>query len=68
MQSVQQKQFVVNRDLASAHHAALSRGADELMAIAEFQLRGNPQALVRARGAYKTCCIEIARAIEEQRP
>ena len=44
--------------------AALKRGADELMNLAEYALRDRPSALKRVRRAYKGFCLTAYRAIK----
>jgi|HubBroStandDraft_6_1064221.scaffolds.fasta_scaffold944222_2 hypothetical protein len=45
--------------------AALKRGCDDLMAIAEYALQDRPWALSNAREAYTVLCARLYRAIEE---
>ena len=44
--------------------AALKRGADELMNLAEHALLHRPRALEWARRAYRKLCLLLYRAIE----
>lgn len=44
--------------------AALKRGADELMNLAEHVLIADSRALMRVRAAYKTFCLGAYGAIE----
>jgi len=45
--------------------AALKRGCDDLMALAEYALQDRPWALSNAREAYTLLCARLYRAIEE---
>ena len=49
--------------MSSTREAALKRGADELMNLAEHVLRDKPRALKRARKLYETACLRLYRAI-----
>ena len=44
--------------------AALKRGADELMNLAEHVLEKNPRAIKQVRKIYESACLYIYRAIE----
>ena len=50
--------------MSSSCEAALKRGADELMNLAEHVLRGKPRALKRARKVYETACLQLYRTIK----
>jgi hypothetical protein len=50
--------------MSSSREAALKRGADELMNLAEHVLRDKPLALKRARKVYETACLRLYRAIK----
>jgi hypothetical protein len=52
---------------ADARKAALKRGADELMNLAEYALRERARALARVRRAYTQFCLLAYRAIERAR-
>ena len=59
----QKRSQAVRADL----EAALKRGADELMARAEYALRHEPGALARVRHSYHRFCLVAYRAIERFR-
>lgn len=44
--------------------AALKRGADQLMDLAEYALRGRPRSLRFVRREYRKFCLLAYRAIE----
>lgn len=50
---------------AATLEAALKRGADELQARLECQLRRRPRALENARRDYREFCFRLYRRIEQ---
>jgi hypothetical protein len=44
--------------------AALKRGADELQARLEWELRNRPRALKNARQQYQSFCLRLYKAID----
>jgi hypothetical protein len=53
-----------NRFPSQLEEKAVERGADELVALAEFHFRDRPRALRNIRNAYKRFCAWLYRKLE----